>query len=125
MLRPNTFCENDFEILDGEPGFDKLRINDAGFFTSSTPHDFIYAHAPSWISLRTTRPLLFYGTTNASYHGDSAHPCIYRIDGTIVGYVWQSRERTRSILLPPGPHQLTIETVNPHGCHTLWKIDTP
>ena len=115
---------NGFEIIDGEPGFDKLRINSMGYFSSSEPENYIYAHAPSWIHLRTTKVVQIYGVINASFHGNTAYPCEYKINGKTIGYTWKSGERTRTISLLPGEYQFTIETKSPHGCHTLWKIDS-
>lgn len=122
QLSPSS--SDGFEIIDGESGFDKLRINSMGFFSPGESENYIYAHAPSWIHLRVSKVIRIYGATNASSHGDASCPCKYKINGKTIGFTWKASERTRSVILSPGDYQLAIETKSPHGCHTLWKIDS-
>lgn len=105
--------------LNGDLGYEDLHVTNSPDFQWT-----ISAHADSRLELIVHEPVEIRGFLNGT--GTFFAGSRFRINGRLLGSVYQTHDVTDPIELPPGKHVLEIEAYGSH-CHghTVWGMDKP
>lgn len=129
-----TNCpDNRIQILDaivhaGKVGMDGLLGYDD--LETSVPKEYrswnsISAHGPSELTINVTRPIELVGCMNGSMRVYREDDILFSIDSDAIDALHGPWDVTRSLILAPGKHVLSVDySGNPEYCHSLWIYRT-
>lgn len=118
-----------FRVTFSVTGCTPVLVDDFGFGRPDLPaslprseFSFFGAHAPSRITVEFKKPVEVVGFMNGSSKSDPICPCVFKINGTPIGYAFYPRERTDSANLPPGHYNLDVSSLEADWKHTGWAF---
>lgn len=123
-----------YELIESETGFGKIgldgRLGYHDAHVSVAPNyrswEAISAHGPSKIRLRFDQAVEINGGLDGSTERlFRDRPVVFKVNQWRLGQCLGPWDVTRSIILPPGEHELCVEIDGKaNGCHSLWLCKT-
>ena len=104
--------------LNGVLGYDDLKVSVPVAYRDWNS---VSVHAPSALSINVVEPVEIVGFMNGSMRAYREDDILFSINGDAIDALHGPWEATRSLVLAPGQHQLSVTYAgNPEYCHSLW-----